>query len=102
MSGSIYLIQGDDELVEMNEEPYDSEDLLQELLAKYPNLLAGDQMDDAAPAIHSNGAETADHTASPMPFSASHPALLCSTISSSPWRSVPSLRRGSVDTLIGN
>ena len=49
MSGSIYLIQGDDELVEMNEEPYDSEDLLQELLAKYPNLLAGDQMDDTAP-----------------------------------------------------
>jgi len=49
MSGSIYLIQGNDELVEMNEEPYDSEDLLQELLAKYPNLLAGDQMDDVAP-----------------------------------------------------
>ena len=49
MSGSIYLIQGEDELVEMNEKPYDSEDLLQELLAKYPNLLAGDQMDDVAP-----------------------------------------------------
>ena len=49
MAGSIYLVQSDDRLVEMNEEPYDSEDLLQELLAKYPNLLAGDQMDDAAP-----------------------------------------------------
>jgi hypothetical protein len=49
MSGSIYLIQGNDELVEMNEEPYYSEDLLQGLLAKYPDLLAGDQMDDAAP-----------------------------------------------------
>ena len=49
MAGSIYLVQSDDRLVEMNEEPYDSEGLLQELLAKYPNLLAGDQMDDAAP-----------------------------------------------------
>ncbi len=33
----------------MNERGYDTEDLLQELLAKYPNLLAGDQIDDAAP-----------------------------------------------------
>jgi hypothetical protein len=49
MSGNIYLIEKNDELVEMNEQPYDSEDLLQELLAKYPNLLAGDQMDDITP-----------------------------------------------------
>jgi len=49
MSGGIYLIQDDDKLVEMNERGYDNEDLLQELLAKYPNLLAGDQIDDAAP-----------------------------------------------------
>jgi hypothetical protein len=49
MKGSIYLIQDDDQLVEMNEEPYDSEDLLQEFLAKYPKLLAGDQMDAAVP-----------------------------------------------------
>jgi hypothetical protein len=49
MSGGIYLIQDDDKLVEMNERGYDTEDLLQELLAKYPNLLAGDQIDDAAP-----------------------------------------------------
>lgn len=49
MSGGIYLIQDDDKLVEMNERGYDTEDLLQELLAKYPNLLVGDQIDDAAP-----------------------------------------------------
>ena len=49
MSGGIYPIQDDDKLVEMNERGYDTEDLLQELLAKYPNLLAGDQRDDAAP-----------------------------------------------------
>lgn len=46
MSGGIYLIQGDEKLVKMEEQPYDSEDLLQKLLADYPNLLAGDQTDD--------------------------------------------------------
>ena len=49
MDGCIYLIQENGQLVEMNEAAYDSEDLLQQLLAKYPNLLAGDQMDRAAP-----------------------------------------------------
>lgn len=45
MGGGIYLIQDDDRLVEMMEQPYDSEDQIQELLETYPNLLAGDQMD---------------------------------------------------------
>jgi hypothetical protein len=45
MSGGIFLIQEDGKLVEMREQPYDLESLLQKLLAKYPNLLAGDQMD---------------------------------------------------------
>ena len=49
MSSGMFLIQADGQLVEMSEQPYDSEDLLQELLAKYPNLLAGDQIDDANP-----------------------------------------------------
>jgi len=49
MSGGIFLIKNDDELVEMKEQKYDSEDLLQELLAKYPNLLAGDQIDSENP-----------------------------------------------------
>lgn len=49
MSGGIYLIQDNGQLVEMLEQPYDSEALLQELLAKYPNLLAGDQMNNASP-----------------------------------------------------
>lgn len=48
MNGGIFLIQSDG-LVEMKEQPFDNEDILQELLAKYPNLLAGDQIDDAAP-----------------------------------------------------
>jgi hypothetical protein len=45
----IYLIQDNGQLVEMIEQAYDSEDLLQGLLAKYPSLLSGDQIDNAAP-----------------------------------------------------
>jgi hypothetical protein len=45
----IFLIQPNGDLVEMNEEPYNSEDLLQTLLAKYPSLLAGNQIDPKAP-----------------------------------------------------
>ena len=49
MSGGIYLVQGDGELVEMAEQDYVSEDRLQELLAKYPNLLVGNQIDGNEP-----------------------------------------------------
>ena len=47
MAGGIYLIQDDDRLVEMMEQPYDSEDQLQDLLVTYPTLIAGDQIDRA-------------------------------------------------------
>ncbi len=43
MSGGVYLIQDGDQLVEMSERPYDSEALLQELIERYPNLLAVDE-----------------------------------------------------------
>lgn len=49
MGGGIYLIQGEDRLVEMTEQAYDSEYQLQDLLEKYPNLLAGDQIGRATP-----------------------------------------------------
>jgi hypothetical protein len=49
MSGGIFLIKDDETLIEMTEKEYDSEELLQELLAKYPNLLAGDQIDSENP-----------------------------------------------------
>ncbi len=49
MNPGIFLIQENDELVEMNEQAYDSESLLQTLLAKYPALLAGNQMEPSAP-----------------------------------------------------
>lgn len=47
--GGIFLIQHDETLVEMKEQPYQSEELLQKLLAKYPNLLAGDQINPETP-----------------------------------------------------
>jgi hypothetical protein len=42
VSGGISLLSGE-KLVEMCEQVYDSEDLLHEILAKYPDLLAGEQ-----------------------------------------------------------
>jgi len=45
----MFLIQEDGQLVEMSEQPYPSEDMLQELLAKYHNLLPGDQINDSNP-----------------------------------------------------
>ena len=45
----IYLIEKNGNLVELQERPYDSEARLQELLARYPSLLAGDQMETAEP-----------------------------------------------------
>jgi hypothetical protein len=46
--GKIYLREGK-RLVAMTEKPYDAEDLLQRLLADYPDLLAGDQMRPSEP-----------------------------------------------------
>jgi len=43
VGGGIFLLSGE-ELVEMREQAYDSEELLQALLARYPDLLAGDQL----------------------------------------------------------
>ena len=48
MAGSIFLRDGDG-LRELREAAYDSEALLQGLLASYPQLLAGDQMNMATP-----------------------------------------------------
>ncbi|MBE7483593.1 MAG: hypothetical protein HS104_26895 [Polyangiaceae bacterium] len=43
------MIRDDGKLVEMASQKYDSEDLLQRLLAEYPSLLAGDQIDPTSP-----------------------------------------------------
>ncbi|MGB3509826.1 MAG: hypothetical protein WBA93_11395 [Microcoleaceae cyanobacterium] len=49
MGGGIYLIHDNDQLVEMTEQAYESEDQLQEFLETYPNLLAGDDIDRVTP-----------------------------------------------------
>jgi hypothetical protein len=49
VSRGIFLINDRDELVELREQPYDTEDRLQRYLELHPNLLAGDQMDDSDP-----------------------------------------------------
>lgn len=49
MPNSIYLLGNDEQLVEMIEQEYDSEDLLQSLLADHPDLLAGEQVNSESP-----------------------------------------------------
>ncbi len=49
MSGMFVIQDGNKGLVEMKEQAYDSEDLLQSLLADYPSLIAGDQVDSENP-----------------------------------------------------
>lgn len=49
MSSGVFVIQADNKLVELNESNYDSEVVLQKLLAEYPNLLSGSQIDPDNP-----------------------------------------------------
>ena len=49
MPGKIYVIQSDNILRALSEQPYPLEDHLQSFLAQYPDLLAGDQMNEAEP-----------------------------------------------------
>ena len=48
MSSGIYLVRDDGRLVEMVEQSYGSEALLEELLELYPNLLNGERVDREA------------------------------------------------------
>lgn len=49
MAGRIYLLNQNSDLMAMEEAPYDSEKLLQEMLAKHPDLLAGEQINSEEP-----------------------------------------------------
>lgn len=49
MGQGIFVIQSDGSLLQLNQTPYDSELILQELLAKYPNLLSGDDVESGEP-----------------------------------------------------
>jgi hypothetical protein len=44
--GAIFVLDRENQLTELTEQPYDNEKLLQDLLEHHPNLLAGDQMGD--------------------------------------------------------
>jgi hypothetical protein len=49
MAGKIYLIQNAKSLQALTQQPYPNEDDFQALLEQYPDLPAGDQMNEAAP-----------------------------------------------------
>ena len=49
MKGKIYLIDDNEELVEMEEREYEKEIILQNLISDYPNLLAGEQINSSHP-----------------------------------------------------
>ncbi len=49
MRGEIFLLKENNELLEMTEQKYNSEYLLQSLLEDYPNLISGTQIDPASP-----------------------------------------------------
>lgn len=49
MSNKIFLINENNQLRPLVEQPYANEDLLQSLLERYPDLLAGDQVDPENP-----------------------------------------------------
>lgn len=49
MTGRIYLLNDNSKLTAMEAAPYDSERLLQELLANHPDLLAGEQINSEMP-----------------------------------------------------
>ena len=49
MTNGIFLINEQGELVRLNQAEYDSESVLQEMLAKYPELIPGDQIDSGSP-----------------------------------------------------
>ncbi len=49
MNGGVFLIEGKGKLVKMAEQRFESENVFQELIASYPDLLPGDQIDSENP-----------------------------------------------------
>ena len=49
MAGKMFIIIDKEELESMEETAYDSEAILQTLLVRYPDLLAGDQINPVTP-----------------------------------------------------
>ncbi len=51
MPGKIYLIQNNKSPQALSQQSYPNEDDFQALLKQYPDLFAGDQMNEAAPRL---------------------------------------------------
>jgi hypothetical protein len=49
MGRGIFLLRDGDDLVELTETPYEAEDVLQALIARFPSLLAGERHGDETP-----------------------------------------------------
>ena len=49
MSGKIFAIRNGEGLTELTQTPYENEDLFQSLIEKYPEILAGDQINPENP-----------------------------------------------------
>jgi hypothetical protein len=49
LAGRIYLLNDESKLIAMEESAYDSESVLQKLLADHPDLLAGEQINTELP-----------------------------------------------------
>lgn len=49
MTDRIFLVTGTNTLEPLDASPYENEDIFQELVERYPDLLAGDQMNPASP-----------------------------------------------------
>ncbi|MEL7656978.1 MAG: hypothetical protein AAGU75_13850 [Bacillota bacterium] len=49
MSGGIFLLQDNGQVVDMRQQPFQSEEFLQHLVAEHPELLVGDQFGNSSP-----------------------------------------------------
>lgn len=49
MSSGVFVIREDGSIEEMEQSEYQSEEILQELIAKHPNLIAGNLIDEKNP-----------------------------------------------------
>ena len=49
MTGSIFVLEGDGEVIELKESKFHNEMIFQELIERYPNILAGDQITPETP-----------------------------------------------------
>lgn len=75
MSDSLFLLRGEEPLVEMSEAQFDSEDVFQELLARFPSLLTNSTFGESTPrrwVLVSREAAISDRDGGPGRWSLDH------------------------------